>query len=172
VSTSISLRTCVAVRFLGVDATALDRRLFFCDYRSVSGQEAAGEMTKKLRNAFLKPLFGFLLLVLVGCEVATSIRLGVGPSFSFDGSGRLVFFRVYGPRLGHKIATPVDDQSLMWGIALTNDSPSGALVTGMQIVYGKVPKGYVQKFPSSGGHLPLLTDRFMSLMLRLPGRRA
>ncbi|HTS06406.1 MAG TPA: hypothetical protein VMP68_12550 [Candidatus Eisenbacteria bacterium] len=100
-----------------------------------------------------------VLLVLIcfsmlGCEVATSARLEPGPSFSLDGSGRLVSFHVYGPRQGHKIATPVDDQSLMWSIAATNDA-HGALVTGMQIAYGKVPTGYVQKFPSSGAALPL-----------------
>ncbi len=91
---------------------------------------------------------------MLGCEVATSARLEPGPSFSLDGSGRLVSFHVYGPRQGHKIATPVDDQSLMWSIAATNDA-HGALVTGMQIAYGKVPTGYVQKFPSSGAALPL-----------------
>jgi hypothetical protein len=43
----------------------------------------------------------------------------------------------------------------MWSIAPTSDSPSGALVAGVEITYGKVPKGYAQKFPSSGAALPL-----------------
>jgi hypothetical protein len=111
-------------------------------------------MKMKARNTVLPSLICLLLLILAGCEVATSARLGVGPSFSFDGSGRLVSFHVYGPRQGHKIATPVDEQSLMWSIAATSDAP-GASVTGMQIAYGKVPTGYVQKFPSSGAALPL-----------------
>jgi hypothetical protein len=114
-------------------------------------QEAA------LRNA-TSLLLVVICLVALGCEVRTSVRLGPGPSFSLDGSGRLVSFYVYGPRQGHKIATPVDDQSLMWSIAATKDGP-GALVTGMQIEYGKVPKGYVQKFPSSGAALPLTSGR-------------
>jgi hypothetical protein len=38
----------------------------------------------------------------------------------------------------------------MWRIALMNDSPSGALVTRMNLAYGNVPKGYVQTFPTSG----------------------
>ena len=96
------------------------------------------------------------LLVFIGCEVRTSVELAGGPSFLFDGSGRLVFLRIYGPRPGHKIATPVDDQSLMWSIAPTSDSPSGALVTGMEVAYGKAPKGYAQKFPTSGAAAPLV----------------
>jgi hypothetical protein len=107
------------------------------------------------RNAISLLLSGLYLLTLLGCEVGTSVRLGAGPSFSFDGSGRLVFFRVYGPRPGRKIATPVDAQSLMWSIEPTSDAPSGFLVKGMEIAYGKVPRGYLQKFPSSGAALPL-----------------
>jgi|HubBroStandDraft_1064217.scaffolds.fasta_scaffold72712_2 hypothetical protein len=107
------------------------------------------------RNATSLLLSGLYLLTLLGCEVGTSIRLGAGPTFSFDGSGRLVFFRVYGPRPGRKIATPVDTQSLVWSIEPASDAPSGFLVRGMEIAYGKVPRGYVQKFPSSGAALPL-----------------
>ena len=88
-----------------------------------------------------------LLLASSGCEVSTSAKIHQGPAFSLNGSGRLVFFRVYGPRPGRKIATPVDAQSLMWSIEPTSDSPSGVLVTGMEIAYGRVPRGYLQKFP-------------------------
>jgi len=95
------------------------------------------------------------LLVLLGCEVATSVRITDGPSFAFDGSGRLVFFRIYGPRPGRKIATPVDVKSLMWSIEPTSDFTSAAFVAGMTIVYGKVPRDYTQKFPASGSALPL-----------------
>lgn len=34
------------------------------------------------------------------------------------------------------------------------ESPSGALVTGMDLAYGRVPKGYVQTFPSGGTAVP------------------
>jgi hypothetical protein len=102
---------------------------------------------------------GFCLLTLLGCEVRTSVKVESGPTFSFDGSGRLVFFRVYGPRPGRKIATPVDAQSLMWSIEPASDSPSGASVTGMEIAYGKVPRSYLQKFPSSGAALPLVIGK-------------
>jgi hypothetical protein len=96
-----------------------------------------------------------LLLTISSCEVSTSAKIHNGPTFSLDGSGRLVFFRIYGPRSGRRVATPVDAQSLMWSIEPTSDSPSGVLVTGMEIAYGKVPGGYLQKFPSSGAALPL-----------------
>jgi hypothetical protein len=109
----------------------------------------------KLRNAVSLLPVGFFLLALLGCEVRTSVRLEGGPSFSFDGSGRLASFSVYGPQPGHKIATPLDAKSLVWSIEPMKDFPSGALVTGMGLAYGKVPKGYVQTFPSSGTAVPL-----------------
>jgi hypothetical protein len=109
------------------------------------------------KNAPILFLSEICLIILVGCEVPTSVRLAAGPSFSFDGSGRLVSFSVYGPRAGHRIATPLDTQSLMWRIEPTSDSPSGALVASMDIAYGNVPKGYTQKAPSSGTVLPLTT---------------
>ena len=96
-----------------------------------------------------------LLLAITGCEVSTSAKIHQGPTFSLNGSGRLVSFSVYGPRPGRRIATPVDAKSLRWSIERTSDSPSGVLVTGMEIAYGRLPRGYVQKFPSSGAALPL-----------------
>lgn len=57
------------------------------------------------------------------------------------------------------IATPVDAQALMWDVEPMGDAPSGALVADMEIAYGKVPKGYTQKFPSSGAALPLAVGK-------------
>jgi hypothetical protein len=107
-----------------------------------------------MRALMLAAAISFLLAI-SSCEVSTSAKINPGPTFSLDGSGRLVFFRVYGPRPGRKIATPVDTQSLMWSFEPTSDSPSGVLVTGMGIRYGKVPRGYLQTFPSNGAALPL-----------------
>lgn len=105
-------------------------------------------------------LLGFLyLLTLFGCEVRTSVKIEAGPSFYFDGSGRLASFYIYAPRPGHKIATPVDGQSLMWSIEPAANGPSGVLVSGMEIEYGKVPSGYAQKFPTTGAVLPLATGK-------------
>jgi hypothetical protein len=49
------------------------------------------------RNLARLTLAAVGLLVLVGCEVRTSVKLAGGPSFLFDGSGRLVFLRIYVP---------------------------------------------------------------------------
>lgn len=94
-------------------------------------------------------------LVLVGCEVPTSVRLKPGPLFLLGGGGRLVSFTVYGPRPGRKIATPYDSQGLMWRIE-PSDPQSGSFVVAMgDIAYGQVPTGYLQKFPTHGQALPL-----------------
>jgi len=121
------------------------------------------------RNTISLFLGCLYLLTLLGCEAGTSVRLAVGPSFSFDGSGRLVSFNVYGPRPGHKIATPLDAQSLMWSIEPTSDSPSGALVTRLDIAYGRVPNGYMQKFPSSGAALPLVSGQVYAFIAETTG---
>lgn len=97
-----------------------------------------------------------LLLTLLGCEVRTSARLGSGPSFLLGGSGRLASFTVYGPQMGHKIATPYDAKSQVWSIQPSGGYPDSALVTRMNLVYGRVPKGYTQTVPS-GGPAPALT---------------
>jgi len=122
-----------------------------------------------LKNKTWLLLGNLCLLTLLGCEVATSVRLTAGPSFSLDGSGRLVSFTVYGPQPGHKIATPLDTKSLMWRIEPTSDSPSGAFVTGMEIAYGKVPKGYTQKFPSNGTALPLANGQVYAFIAETTG---
>jgi hypothetical protein len=122
-----------------------------------------------LKNTASLLLGELCLLLLLGCEVATTVRLAAGPSFSLDGSGRLVSFSVYGPRLEHRIATPLDSKSLMWSIEPAGDSPSGALVTGMNITYGKVPDGYTQKFPSRGGTFPLATGQVYAFIAETTG---
>jgi hypothetical protein len=125
--------------------------------------------TMNLKNTVSLLVGGLCLLILLGCEVATSVRITAGPSFSFGGSGRLVSFSVYGPQPGHKIATPLDTKSLMWSIEPTSDSPSGALVTGMDIAYGKVPRGYTQKFPTSGAALPLAIGQVYAFFAETTG---
>ena len=97
-----------------------------------------------------------LLLILSACEVSTTARIHQGPTFSLDGSGHLVSFNIYGPQPGHKIATPNDSKSLVWSINLATGD-HGELVSRMEVVYRKVPKGYVQTTPSSGT-APLLSS--------------
>lgn len=95
------------------------------------------------------------VLALVGCEINTSVKLNPGPSFSLSGGGRLASFSVYGPRPGRKIATPFDTKGLMWSIE-PSDPRSSVVVSMMgEIAYGRVPEGYLQKFPNRGPALPL-----------------
>jgi hypothetical protein len=119
------------------------------------------------KNAVLL-LSGLCLLSLPGCEVATSVRMEHGPSFSFDGSGRLVSFSVYGPQPGHRIATPLDAKSLLWRIEPTSGSP-GASVVRLELAYGKVPTGYEQKVPSSGTAVALSNGQVYSFIAETTG---
>jgi hypothetical protein len=60
----------------------------------------------------------------------------------------------------------------MWSIEPAADAPSGVLVSRMEIAYGKVPMGYVQKFPNSGAALPLAIGQvyvFDSVTTGAPG---
>lgn len=90
-----------------------------------------------------------LVLIISACEVSTSATIHSGPTFSLDGSGRLVSFRVYGPQIGRKIATPNAEKSLVWSVKpISGDG--GALVARMEVIYGAIPRGYVQALPVSG----------------------
>jgi hypothetical protein len=60
----------------------------------------------------------------------------------------------------------------MWSIEPAHDAPSGVLVSGMEITYGKVPRGYLQEFPTSGAALPLAIGQvyvFDSVTTGAPG---
>jgi hypothetical protein len=92
-----------------------------------------------------------ILAALVGCrEVGTSARLKSGPTFSMEGSGRLASFRIYGPRSGHKIATPFDAESLVWNLQASDGYFKGSRVRGLVVEAGKVPTGYTQIVPGDG----------------------
>lgn len=106
-------------------------------------------------------------LVLTGCEVNTSVVLKEGPLFLLDGGGRLVSFNVWGPRLGRKIATPLDSRAVMW--CIEPSTPPGTPVANMHLAYGRVPMGYVQKFPSGGSPLPLATGRVYAFAAETTG---
>jgi hypothetical protein len=86
--------------------------------------------------------------MLLGCEVKTSASLGGGPSFLLDGSGHLASFTVYAPQPGRKIATPNDTKSEVWSIRPL--SGRGEMVARMNLLYGRVPDGYVQTVPAKG----------------------
>jgi hypothetical protein len=96
-----------------------------------------------------------LVLSLTACEVSTSARIHAGPTFSLSGSGRLASFRIYGPSLGRKIATPFDEKSLVWRVQPTEGYFKGELVEGLDVEYGETPKAYVQIVPVTGTASPL-----------------
>ena len=93
-------------------------------------------------------LLGGCLVMLFGSEVTTSATLKPGPYFSLDGSGHLASFTVYAPQPGRKIAIPNDTKSEVW--SLRPVSGGGAMVSGMNIRYGRVPDGYLQTVPHNG----------------------
>jgi hypothetical protein len=90
------------------------------------------------------------LIALLGCEVGTSVRVAAGPTYSLDGSGRLASFVVYGPRAGHRIATPLDTHALMWSLEPQRGATNGLLVVNREVTHGKILDGYVQTFPGHG----------------------
>jgi hypothetical protein len=95
-------------------------------------------------------LLGGFCLLLCGCEVPTSVKIGSGPSFSLDGSGHLSSFTVYAPQQGRRIATPNDAKSEVWSFRTASENSRGEKVTSMNLLYGRVPSGYVQTVPSGG----------------------
>jgi hypothetical protein len=111
-----------------------------------------------LKNTILLLLGELCLLILLGCEVATSAKLGSGPSFSLGGSGHLASFTVYAPQSDRKIATPNDAKSEVWSFRVSSNS-RGETVARMNLLYGTVPTGYVQTVPSNGAASALTPGR-------------
>ena len=93
-------------------------------------------------------LVGGLCLLLCSCEVSTSAKIGSGPSFSLNGSGHLSSFTVYAPQLGRRIAIPNDAKSEVWSFRTASGNAKGEKVAGMNLLYGRVPIGYVQTVPN------------------------
>jgi hypothetical protein len=90
-----------------------------------------------------------LLLVLSGCrDIPTSVKIGSGPSFTLEGSGRLAIFTVYAPQNGQRIAFPHPAlASAVWQIKASQGYFKGTRVDGFQLTYGKIPNGYQQLVP-------------------------
>lgn len=82
-------------------------------------------------------------------EIPTSVVVRSGPSFELSGSGRLSKFTVYAPRTGRRVAAADADVSVViWQIVPSHGYFEGSPVQGMRIVYGVVPRGYVQILPA------------------------
>lgn len=93
-------------------------------------------------------LIAACLLCCSACEyqIATSVTVSAGPSFTLTGSGRLVTFSVYAPQHGERIAGPHPDVAVLaWEIKALNDY---SRVQGSRLVYGKTPEDYRQVAPN------------------------
>lgn len=92
-----------------------------------------------------------LLLMSIACEppeIPTVVKVGPGPSFALTGSGRLASFTIYAPIGGQKVAFPDGDvSSAVWQISSSKGYFQGAPVSGLNLIYGKVPEGYKQIVP-------------------------
>jgi hypothetical protein len=109
----------------------------------------------RLKVAVSLLLGEFCLLTFAGCEIATSAKLGSGPKFSLDGTGHLASFTIYAPQPGRKIATPNDTTSEVWSVRVSGSS-RGELVARMDLLYGRVPSGFVQTVPKNGAATALV----------------
>jgi hypothetical protein len=109
------------------------------------------------------------LLTFGGCEnpeVPTTVKIGNGPSFSMRGSGRLASFTVSGPLSGQKIGYSCGTRlltcpgvaSVVWQIQASQGYFDGDVVNDLQLVYGRVPEGYIQTVPSQTQAPPPLSS--------------
>jgi hypothetical protein len=82
-------------------------------------------------------------------EIPTTVKVEAGPSFLIRGSGRLASFTVYAPENGRKIAFPYKDvASVVWQVQSSKGYFGGTYVDGLDLQYGRIPKGYKQTVPS------------------------
>jgi len=107
------------------------------------------------------------LVMLSACEVPevrTTVKLASGPSFSMRGSGRLAIFTIYAPPKGQRIASPFstlwkpqpDIAPVLWQFQASDGYFKGAYVEGLEVIYGKLPDGYIQTMPNGSKAAPPL----------------
>jgi len=100
-----------------------------------------------------RPLLVLVLLgivaFLLGCEIYTKLNVtgGNSPVFLMTGNGRLSSIRVRGHNTQRNISG--EDALVYWEI---DNNGAGRSVGDLgSVTYGKVPDGYVQKYPETGG---------------------
>jgi hypothetical protein len=105
---------------------------------------------KRLTRLSAALMLSVVALVSCNVEIPTSVSVHAGPSFEFAGSGRLAKFTVYAPRMGRRIASANAEVSvIIWQIVPSQGYFEGDRVEGMRVVYGTVPRGYVQTIPKA-----------------------
>jgi len=127
-----------------------------------------------IENVNITVLMATLLLVgvlfqMAGChriETPTSVRVENGPSFTFQGSGRLASFTISAPLSGQKIAEGCTTRLFpcagratpVWQIEAATGYFQGEKVSGLQLRYGNIPEGYTQLVPSKAQAVPPLAS--------------
>lgn len=101
-----------------------------------------------------KRLFAsFILLLLIGCERPTAVRLEHANGLLFDitGDGSVGELTVFGPRHLHEANSPSDERFVLWRIEPLNGYLNGRRISQLKNVrYGSVPTGYKQVIPADG----------------------
>ena len=103
-------------------------------------------MTKIRRLSFV-----VLLLMLIGCERPTNVRLesANGIVFAITGDGSVGQLTVFSPRHREEASSPSDQRFAIWMIEPVNGYLNGPRIAQLESVkYGSVPIGYRQVIPA------------------------
>ena len=102
------------------------------------------------------PALLFFFLYSIGERDTKLIVKGTNPpQFKMSGSGELGALRVMGPKTQREIEGW--DASAYWVIVPENGCLEGEAIEDLSpITYGKIPKGYVQRYPEQGEAPPLV----------------
>lgn len=120
-----------------------------------------------IRQMAISLIPAVMLVYVFGChrsEIPTSVIVGNGLSFSFQGNGRLASFTVSAPLNGQKIAEGCTAQLFpcagratpVWQIQASSGYMNGSNVNNLRLQYGKIPEGYTQLVPPNSQATPTL----------------
>jgi len=89
-------------------------------------------------------------------DTKLAVQGGNPPDFTMTGSGKLTALRVGGPRKQREGVA--EDPYLYWVIEFKEDGSARSVESLSPILYGNVPTGYVQVFPSPTQSPPPLSE--------------
>src|SRR5258708_23818953 len=113
--------------------------------------------SKSAKGISLLATLCLLLPVIAACERDTKLTIKGGnpPTFVMSGSGSLGTLRVRGPKKQREAEG--EDASIYWLIKTKEDY--GRYIEDLgPVIYGIVPKGYVQVYPEKGEAAPPLVE--------------
>jgi hypothetical protein len=115
----------------------------------------------------------FILLVLMGCERPTAVRLEYANGLFFDitGDGSVGQLTVFGPRHRDEASSPSDERFVFWRIEPINGYLNGPRISQLKKVkYGSVPVGYKQVIPADArSPEPLISGNSYLLLISTVG---